>query len=327
MLSHQLQLFLKVVESGSFSRVARTVFVTPSAVMKQINALEERLGVPLLERGSQGVQPTTAGKRLYEEGKILERSAKEALKRVLGTETAHLVRIGSSLLNPGHLLTDVCAAHAQAFADYTIRIVPYDDDRERILSLIASLGERIDLLPGIFNSRAMQACARYLPLGTLQLCVCLPAGHRLAQREMLQLEDLHNETLMMIRRGDTPLLDAFAARLALEHPQIHIEETDYFYDIETFNACARTGSLLLSLEAWKGVHPGLVTRPLDVEVRIPYGVLAPRKPSPTVEGFLRLIARVQKGEGQKQEPGLSPGQEQRQKETGTGRPPGTTGRN
>ncbi len=82
---------------------------------------------------------------------------------------------------------------------FTVRIVPYEDERERILSLIALLGERIDLQSGLFSSRATQTCACSLPLGDVQMCVSLPAGHRVAAHEMLRLEDLHHERLMMIR--------------------------------------------------------------------------------------------------------------------------------
>ena len=53
MLSQQLQVFLQVADSGSFSKAAQRLFVTPASVMKQINALERRLGLTLLIRNNQ----------------------------------------------------------------------------------------------------------------------------------------------------------------------------------------------------------------------------------------------------------------------------------
>ena len=44
MYNRQLDVFLKVAESGSFSRAARALFVTPSAVIQQINTLESQRG-------------------------------------------------------------------------------------------------------------------------------------------------------------------------------------------------------------------------------------------------------------------------------------------
>ena len=47
------------------------------------------------------------------------------------------------------------------------------------------------------------------------------------------------------------------------HPQIQVEDTDYFYDLETFNTCEVTGSLLLTLACWERVHPSLITIPVN----------------------------------------------------------------
>ena len=49
-LSSQMVLFAQVVEQGSFSGAARELQHSPSAVSKQIAALEDRLGLRLLTR-------------------------------------------------------------------------------------------------------------------------------------------------------------------------------------------------------------------------------------------------------------------------------------
>ena len=59
-LSQQLQVFLQVADSGSFAKAAQRLFVTPASVMKQMNALERRLGLTLLMRNNQGVSLTAA---------------------------------------------------------------------------------------------------------------------------------------------------------------------------------------------------------------------------------------------------------------------------
>lgn len=62
MYNSQLTTFISVAESGSFTKAADALFITPPAVMKQINALEERLGIALLTRTNHGLQLTEAGK-------------------------------------------------------------------------------------------------------------------------------------------------------------------------------------------------------------------------------------------------------------------------
>ncbi len=61
-----LQSFVRVVDSGSFSQAARELGVGQPAVSKQIAALEQRLGVRLLNRTSRGLRPTPSGTDLYE---------------------------------------------------------------------------------------------------------------------------------------------------------------------------------------------------------------------------------------------------------------------
>ena len=105
------------------------------------------------------------------------------------------------------------------------------------MTVVSSLGERIDLLVGSFNSRAMWETANYLHLGEYQLCIAVPQGHPLAARKKLSLDDLHGERLVMVKSGDTELLDHFHDMMTMTHPQIIIEESGYYYDMDTFNTC------------------------------------------------------------------------------------------
>lgn len=50
----QLDTFLYVAEAGSFSKAAEKMYITPTAVIKQINLLEGNLGVMLFTRSHRG---------------------------------------------------------------------------------------------------------------------------------------------------------------------------------------------------------------------------------------------------------------------------------
>ena len=60
-LTDQLGLFLDVVETGSFSAASRRHPLTPSAVARRIDSLEQALGSPLFVRTTHAVRPTPAG--------------------------------------------------------------------------------------------------------------------------------------------------------------------------------------------------------------------------------------------------------------------------
>ena len=57
----QLRYFVAVVNTGSFSRAAEQLHVAQSAVSRQIQSLEEEMGVPLILRGKPNLKPTEAG--------------------------------------------------------------------------------------------------------------------------------------------------------------------------------------------------------------------------------------------------------------------------
>ena len=64
MYNPQLDTFICVVESGSFSKAAERLYISAPAVIKQINALENSLDIQLFERTHRGLVVTEAGKSL-----------------------------------------------------------------------------------------------------------------------------------------------------------------------------------------------------------------------------------------------------------------------
>lgn len=66
--------FITVADCGSFTSAASKLYISPTAVMKQINTLKSRMSLTLLSRNSSGVELTKAGKVIYLAAKdIIER--------------------------------------------------------------------------------------------------------------------------------------------------------------------------------------------------------------------------------------------------------------
>jgi DNA-binding transcriptional LysR family regulator len=61
-----MQTFVRVVEKGSFSAVAKERGIGQPAVSKQISALENELGTELIHRTSRSIAPTEPGRDFYE---------------------------------------------------------------------------------------------------------------------------------------------------------------------------------------------------------------------------------------------------------------------
>src|SRR5687768_14440157 len=78
----RLRYFVKVAELGSVTRAAEELHIAQPALSQHMRALEEEVGVKLLERSSRGVVLTPSGMRLLEEGRELLAAIVDSLKRV-----------------------------------------------------------------------------------------------------------------------------------------------------------------------------------------------------------------------------------------------------
>jgi DNA-binding transcriptional LysR family regulator len=94
-----LDAFVRVVDTGSFTGAARQMRVGQPAISKIVAQLEERVGVALLLRTTQGLSPTEAGERFYEHAKRAVQEADEAeiKARGVGTALTGRLRIGGAV--------------------------------------------------------------------------------------------------------------------------------------------------------------------------------------------------------------------------------------
>ena len=102
-----IALFVRVVETGSFSKAAASLGITQPTATKHIAFLEKRLGSLLLHRSTRGVTPTEIGAIYYEKCKIISRELEEAdnLAALLQGETQGKLIISSSVAFGRRILT------------------------------------------------------------------------------------------------------------------------------------------------------------------------------------------------------------------------------
>ena len=98
MYNPQLETFLCVAECGSFNKAAEKLFISPPAVIKQINLLEENLDLQLFVRTHRGLQLTEAGKSLAQDAKYIIQYCKDSVTRAKNVmkKSEDIIRIGTS---------------------------------------------------------------------------------------------------------------------------------------------------------------------------------------------------------------------------------------
>jgi len=133
-----LRYFVKIVEAGSFSRAAATIFVAQPALSQQIAELEEQLGVSLLQRSARGVRPTAAGEVLYREASAILRQVEQlpSIVRSSGGEAQGAVSLGMSSTLAATLTGAFIEACKSALPKITLKFTA--SDSESIKSKIQS---------------------------------------------------------------------------------------------------------------------------------------------------------------------------------------------
>ena len=132
MYNPQLDTFIKVADAGSFNKAAEDSFITPTAVIKQINLLERSLDVKLFERTHRGLKLTKAGQSLYQDAKYIIQYCRESVvraKNAMQNEDT-VIRIGSSPMTPAQLLVQLWPEFQEYCPDMKFEIIPFENTPE-----------------------------------------------------------------------------------------------------------------------------------------------------------------------------------------------------
>ena len=280
----------------SVNHVTLDTFITPTAVIKQINLLEDSLGVKLFDRTHRGLHLTKAGHSLYQDSKYIIQYCRDSITRAKNAmqEDSNIIRIGSSPITPAQLLMELWSRVQALHPNIKFQIVPFENTPENAQEILANLGKNIDIVGGIFDDTMLnvRACAGLeLIRGPFHCAVSI--HHRLATKDKLQLSDLYGENLLLMHRGWSRYVDQLRDDLWQNHPQINIVDFD-FYGMDIFNRCENTNDVLLAIPGWANVHPLLKVIPVEWNHCIPYGILHSPTPTPTVQQFLDAAEKVSK---------------------------------
>lgn len=290
MYDKHLDYFIMAADYGSFSKAAEKAYISPNAVIKQVNLLEQDLGITLFTRTSHGIRLTKAGESIYRDAKRIINISTQALEtaRNIVHSEAQTIRIGSSLLRPCKPIVNIWSSISINHPEIRLQVLPVDDSGDSIYQLLDNLGKEIDILASLIPSSLWQDRCNALELYNVPVMIGVPRNHRLSAKEKLKLSDLYGETLYIVKQGDTSYIDQIRHELKRKHPQIILEDVPP-YDFNIFNLSESTGKLMLTANVWADTHPSLVTLPCEWEYVVPFGIVYSKEPSDKVMKFIEII--------------------------------------
>lgn len=294
MYNPQLETFLCVAESGSFSKAAEKLFISAPAVIKQINSLESGLGLQLFERTHRGLHMTEAGKSIYKDASYIIQYCKESVLRAKNAMSGeeNVIRVGISPLTSPQIFVDLWPQIQKIMPDMKFQLVPFENTPENAREILGNLGETIDVIAGIFDDTMLELRkCNGIEISRAPLCLAVSVNHRLAGKEQLEISDLYGENIMLMHRGWSNYVDMLRDDLWKNHPEIHIVDFD-FYSVEVFNQCETGNHMLVAIKSWEGVHPLIKIIPVHWNYGIPFGLLYSKNPSQKVTNLLKAITQM-----------------------------------
>ena len=137
--SGEIEVFVRVVETGSFSAAARALRMTPSAVSKLIARLEGRLGARLVSRSTRKLQLSPEGTAFYDSGvRILADMAAAEREAAAGAAPRGLLRVNSYVPFGQHRLIPLLPRFLERYPEISVDVVLTD-------SVIDLMQERADV--------------------------------------------------------------------------------------------------------------------------------------------------------------------------------------
>lgn len=192
----QLEAFLTVAETLTFTEAGNRLGLTPSAVSQLVAELEGAVGFRLFDRNTRKVALTSAGKEFMQPTELVMRHLRlaETAAADLRKGSAGLVRIAAPMVIAGAILPRVVKTHTEAFPNVTVRI--RDAAVERMIEMV-STGE-VDLAMGP-DRNSGDAVTRINLFESPWVLWCAPP-HPLASKPVLQWDDLHGQELVAAGR-------------------------------------------------------------------------------------------------------------------------------
>ena len=291
----QFRYFIAVAEELHFGRAAERLHIAQSGLSQQILKLERSVGVQLLSRDRRGVELTEAGRVFLDHARQAVELADRAMTSPFLAERGkrETLRVGTTILGMPPIAGKLQQAFEDRFPDVDVELRP------RLISeLIDGISTHaLDVAVVVSPFKSVDPPPRYQQLGTYELMVVVPEGHRLAALERVPRAELLAEPLIEGPRNINPDLADHLHQIlfgGLEHPhRLEVAELEEARRLELVAEGKGIGVTGASPGVERRV-PGVVFRHFEEPAPfVDYGVAwSATRTSPLVEAFVDIAREV-----------------------------------
>lgn len=202
----QLEAFVRVAETKSFSTAAKMLFLTQPTVSAHIASLERELNTCLLIRNTKGVALSEAGKELYayaEQMLELEQKIRERFG-LTGRQPGSVLRIAASTIPSLYLLPDIMARFRKEYPEEQLKL--FETDSSGVIDMI--LSHKADV--GFTGTVIERGSCTYIPFYQDELVVLTPSTERYRVRKDADISSwILEEPVILREEGSGTRKEAF----------------------------------------------------------------------------------------------------------------------
>lgn len=236
----QIEYFIAVCDTGSFSRAAEKCHISQPGISKAIRELEEECGVALFQRNRNNIQMTRRGRILLDHARQFQNQYRNLCQVMhsLGTGKA-LIRIGIATMRGNTLFPQIHGAFLKTHPQITIETV---EETTKVLYELLDRQE-IDFALCVTN-RLPEEPSHCLLLRKSYLKLFVRQDHPLARKDAIDLTELKDTPLVMFSDhfDQTAYIRHMFAQSGV-HPWILHQTTQVFTILEYIRHQAAVGFL------------------------------------------------------------------------------------
>src|ERR1700744_800007 len=285
---HHFKLIDTISKEGTLTKAADVLHLTQSALSHQLRELEKELGVEVFNRHGKKLHLSEQGYRFLRSAeKILAeiKNLEEDINNYKQGKTSKL-SISMQCYTAYHWLPGIIKYYKSRWPDINIQIM--SEATRRPLEYLMNG----DLDIGIIRTQMVNTKIRYEPIFEDRLTAVISKDHPLAQKDVIEIADFHNEELILPLYDpsyqDTPMIESLIQAQQVKPKTLHrIHYTDA--TIEMVNA----GLGITVMADWI-VEPylkdrNIITKPLHHSVARRAWVAATCKQTPAIMNFLECL--------------------------------------
>ncbi|MGK5014075.1 LysR family transcriptional regulator [Janthinobacterium sp. HLS12-2] len=196
--THALTLFCAVARCLNFRQAAEQLHMTQPPLSRAIRLLEDRLGTRLFERDTQGVALTPAGRTLLPQALHILDLLDIAQTSLRQDSAPARLRLGLTSSVEAGLFRPLLAALGKQLGTMRLELTAAPSPRLVAAVRKGQLDAALLALPSATFELAVQ------PLARQPMMLALPAGHRLAKKRKVSLDDIAAESIYWFERARQP---------------------------------------------------------------------------------------------------------------------------